>query len=62
LPNRVTREPLAVIEDGVCYYHEAAAVAGVPDDLPAAICEYCGECITDDEPECPARADGRCQA
>jgi len=30
------------------------------DSLPAPICDFCSEPITDDEAPCPALDDGRC--
>jgi hypothetical protein len=31
------------------------------DDLPPAVCWYCGEQILDDDQECAARSEGVCR-
>ncbi|MFB6161768.1 MAG: hypothetical protein ABEJ61_11445 [Haloferacaceae archaeon] len=31
------------------------------DDLPPAVCDYCGEQIVEDEQRCPARDEGVCR-
>lgn len=30
------------------------------DELPAPICDFCGEAIEDETADCPARDEGRC--
>lgn len=41
---------------------ETSDIAISLGDLPAPICAYCGERITEDDQQCAALDDGRCMA